>query len=302
MGGIANSCGLKIRCPSKEVASYEYDAWGNILSQSGSMAEKNPLRYRGYYYDSETGFYYLQSRYYDPANRRFVNADSYTSTGQGFIGTNTFAYSLNNPVNRIDSGGTISIWAYLFFYSEYGWIHLHVQLHILAKGGGAYGMEKGVYNSSGEFVGRVDVYKEIGETAYAWEIKTKNAGESAAREQLKRYLGNSLKNGAELIKGPAEEFEEQFVVNYLFSSYLVTYSTPSEGVILYDVDEISYQEQYDYVYVPKKVTQKAEETSAAKGGAAATVITTAAISGAFVCGWLVYGSSNPLGYRTMHFN
>ena len=48
------------------VASYAYDAWGNILSSSGSKAEINPLRYRGYYYDTETGFYYLQSRYYDP--------------------------------------------------------------------------------------------------------------------------------------------------------------------------------------------------------------------------------------------
>ena len=63
-----------------EVAAYAYDAWGNILSQSGSMASVNPLRYRGYYYDSETGFYYLQSRYYDPATRRFINADSYAST------------------------------------------------------------------------------------------------------------------------------------------------------------------------------------------------------------------------------
>ena len=86
-------------------ASYEYDAWGNILSQSGSMASANPLRYRGYYYDSETGFYYLQSRYYDPATRRFINADSYGSTGQGFIGTNMFAYCRSNPIMRIDAYG-----------------------------------------------------------------------------------------------------------------------------------------------------------------------------------------------------
>ena len=61
-------------------AAYAYDAWGNLLSATGSMAHVNPLRYRGYYYDSETGFYYLQSRYYDPATRRFINADSYAST------------------------------------------------------------------------------------------------------------------------------------------------------------------------------------------------------------------------------
>ena len=87
------------------VANYEYDAWGNILSQSGSMADKNPLRYRGYYYDSETGFYYLQSRYYDPTTRRFVNADCYESTGQGFVGVNMFAYCNNNPIMASDPSG-----------------------------------------------------------------------------------------------------------------------------------------------------------------------------------------------------
>ena len=90
-----------------EVASYEYDAWGNVLSQSGSMASTNPLRYRGYYFDSETGFYYLQSRYYDPATRRFINADSYGSTGQGFVGTNMFAYCNNSPILMHDEGGNI---------------------------------------------------------------------------------------------------------------------------------------------------------------------------------------------------
>ena len=86
------------------VAQYTYDAWGNV-SSSGRLAEINPLRYRGYYYDSETGFYYLQSRYYDPVNRRFINADSYASTGQGFIGTNMFAYCNNSPILFVDHDG-----------------------------------------------------------------------------------------------------------------------------------------------------------------------------------------------------
>ena len=89
----------------ESVATYEYDAWGNILSSSGRLAEINPLRYRGYYYDSETGFYYLQSRYYDPQNRRFINADSYASTGQGFVGTNMFAYCNNSPILFVDHDG-----------------------------------------------------------------------------------------------------------------------------------------------------------------------------------------------------
>ena len=92
----------------ESVATYEYDAWGNV-SSSGRLAEINPLRYRGYYYDNETGFYYLQSRYYDPANRRFMNADLLASTGQGFTGTNMFAYCVNNPVVLGDYEGTDAI-------------------------------------------------------------------------------------------------------------------------------------------------------------------------------------------------
>ena len=93
------------------VANYEYDAWGNILSQSGELAYINPLRYRGYYYDVETGFYYLQSRYYDPANRRFINADNYLSTDiEETVACNMFAYCLNNPVNYSDyTGGEATI-------------------------------------------------------------------------------------------------------------------------------------------------------------------------------------------------
>ena len=85
--------------------SYTYDAWGNVLSVSGDIANLNPIRYRGYYYDSETRLYYLQSRYYDPQVKRFINADGYTSVGQGFIGYNMFAYCINNPVTGLDATG-----------------------------------------------------------------------------------------------------------------------------------------------------------------------------------------------------
>ena len=91
------------------VASYTYDLYGKVLTATGALAEKNPLRYRGYYYDSESSLYYLQSRYYDPATRRFVNADSYASTGQGLIGHNMFAYCNNSPGNSSDPYGYGSI-------------------------------------------------------------------------------------------------------------------------------------------------------------------------------------------------
>ena len=88
-----------------EVAAYDYDPYGKVITATGAMAEINSLRYRGYYYDSETSFYYLQSRYYDPEICRFINADSYVSTGQGYWGYNMFAYCLNNPVLYADEGG-----------------------------------------------------------------------------------------------------------------------------------------------------------------------------------------------------
>ncbi len=109
------------------VGSYSYNAWGAPISVTDSdesgLVNINPLRYRGYYYDSESGLYYLQSRYYDPEVCRFINADEYASTGQGFIGCNMFAYCNNNPVNYVDSEGlnaeSATLWA-----SSMWWLHL----------------------------------------------------------------------------------------------------------------------------------------------------------------------------------
>ena len=98
------------------VASYNYGAWGNYSvhdkdgkknTSTSFIGHINPLRYRGYYYDRETRLYYLQSRYYDFANCRFINADAYATTNAGsFLSCNMFAYCGNNPVNRADQSGT----------------------------------------------------------------------------------------------------------------------------------------------------------------------------------------------------
>ena len=90
-------------------AQYAYDAWGNIIAMSGTLAELNPLRYRGYVYDQETGFYYLNSRYYDPAVGRFINADRQLALKDA-IGTNLFAYCFNNPVSLGDGEGNWPKW------------------------------------------------------------------------------------------------------------------------------------------------------------------------------------------------
>ena len=88
------------------VAEYRYDAWGNHLAiEGGEIAHINPIRYRGYYWDAETQLYYLQSRYYCPALRRFISADVYLDTGVGILGTNVYIYCNNDPVNLWDPDG-----------------------------------------------------------------------------------------------------------------------------------------------------------------------------------------------------
>ena len=89
------------------VTEYTYDAWGQLLTTTGNteLGNKNPLRYRGYYYDSETGFYYVSSRYYDPEISRWINIDAQLNTSLGVLGCNMYAYCLNNPVNKVDYGG-----------------------------------------------------------------------------------------------------------------------------------------------------------------------------------------------------
>ncbi len=104
----------------KLAASYDYDAWGNctvydssakVLTDPTSIANLNPLRYRGYYYDAETGFYYVSSRYYDPEVGRWINADdAIAGVGGDIRGYNLFAYCMNDPVNMSDHTGHWPQW------------------------------------------------------------------------------------------------------------------------------------------------------------------------------------------------
>ena len=95
----------------KLLVSYTYDAWGNptstTYSNNGASTAViyNPFRYRGYYYDSELGFYYLNSRYYNPSTGRFINADEYINANKDIIGYNMFAYCSNNPIMYVDLSG-----------------------------------------------------------------------------------------------------------------------------------------------------------------------------------------------------
>ena len=107
--GIMNEAGYR-------VVTYTYDAWGNpyepvysynsgVSATDRANAELNPFRYRGYYYDVETGYYYLQTRYYNPEWGRFLNADGYLNANGDILGYNMFAYCSNNPVMCVDPAG-----------------------------------------------------------------------------------------------------------------------------------------------------------------------------------------------------
>ncbi len=111
-----------------KLISYIYDAWGSFTTTyhnggASTAAAKNPFKYRGYYYDSDLGLYYLRSRYYDPVTGRFINADGYVSTGQGLIGHNMYAYCNNNPIMYVD------------FMGEFPWLILGIMFVGAVAGG-----------------------------------------------------------------------------------------------------------------------------------------------------------------------
>ena len=105
--GILNTSGT-------EVVKYTYDAWGKVLTTTGSLASTlgtiQPFRYRGYVYDVETGMYYLLSRYYNPEWGRFINENIKLITSESFLARNVFSYALNDPCDLIDPTGFDAIW------------------------------------------------------------------------------------------------------------------------------------------------------------------------------------------------
>ena len=228
------------------VVEYIYDAWGKLISTTGTLATTlgadNPFRYRGYYYDTETGLYYLTTRYYDPEVCRFISADVYMSTGQGVLGGNMWAYCLNNPVNMIDSTGTLPLSLH-----DYYIIHKMVQYHMLADlGVGSY-MEVYVVAQNGTIDGRditgrkglLDVYDA--QTGSYYEVKSEGAAErKSTKRQMARYdhsrvaspqryksrnANSSLKRGTQAVSG-----------SFTYGIYDVSYKLTEPGLVVYSCE------------------------------------------------------------------
>lgn len=154
-----------------KIGTYTYDAWGvcivtyssGISNAERSAVSRNPFRYRGYYLDSETGWYYLQSRYYNPGWGRFINADDYVNANGDIIGFNMYAYCSNNPVMGYDPTGNIVV---------------EIVVGLLVVGGLAYALTACDSNSTTE-------YFEVEEIAY-------DSVESAVFAFGNAYLSKSI--------------------------------------------------------------------------------------------------------------
>ena len=188
------------------VAWYVYDAWGRPISitdgkgkdvsgDPGHIANRNPLRYRGYYYDQETGFYYLQSRYYDPVLCRFINADDYASTGLGFIGCNMFAYCNNNAGTMIDSIGTFPTYATAMTDSG----SPPPPIPYPSPDAAAAAFASGIYSSSGysrhEYSAEIYEKTEGGKTSYYYTTPAVGSPHSASGIDMHRVPNGCLAIG-----------------------------------------------------------------------------------------------------------
>ena len=137
-------------------ARYQYDTWGNILSQSGSLADENPYRYAGYQYDRETGLYYLIARYYHPTHGVFLSLDPDPGDADDILTQNGYTYANNNPVMLVDPDGHfvwIAINAGFAAYDGYkafkkgGWKAAAIAVGVGLVGGAAFKGAKIAYRA-----------------------------------------------------------------------------------------------------------------------------------------------------------
>ena len=271
------------------VATYTYDPWGaptGIYSASGTaisqtasnVAAYNPFRYRGYRYDGDTRLYYLQSRYYDPAIGRFINADVYASTGQGLIGHNLFAYCLNAPIASSDPDGTLTR----------GQIHNYVVGKFVSQRENLMSSKTMIYYNKKDArggIGFCDIYDS--KTGEVWEVKRDSNSRSCrtkyAKAQLDRYVHGRLKEnlGLELKVGYTEFESGSFTITDWTGRYDITYWDEGDGIL-----------RYDYVYTKSKEFEYAE---AALTVAAIGIITYATCgAGATVAGPALGGALGAL--------
>ena len=240
--GIANSTGTVVTEYSYDawgtvVTEYSYDAWGNLVTTTDNeIGQLNPIRYRGYYYDTETGLYYLMSRYYDPEMGRFINADALITDFNNLLGCNQFAYCFNNPISLYDVAGLapkaiidktahdLVLKTLCDEYSQLSWT------------------QTCIYYNGADFTGGwgfCDLYNK--DTGEVWELKKQSDSKSCrtenARKQLNRYINGRLKHKLNMrlflpsVTIISKGHIEEPVGGYI---YYIDYWYEGDGILRYD--------------------------------------------------------------------
>lgn len=193
-------------------------------------------------YDQETGFYYVESRYYDPVIERFINADIFASTGLGILGYNMFTYCNNSPIAYTDAGGNLPQAVTDKF------VHNTVLSRIVLEQKELRMTDTCIYYNRKNFLGGFgycDLYNSV--TGEVWELKkdsqSKSCRTSSALAQLKRYTTGRLKHNLELpLELPLEFPSKTQITGGSFSFqaagyvYDVIYWSENNGILRYRYD------------------------------------------------------------------
>ena len=206
------------------VARYVYDAWGNhtvfdansnINTDENFIGNINPFRYRGYYFDVETGLYYLNTRYYDPFACRFINADDISYIEPETInGLNLYAYCLNNPIMYADPTGHFALTAFGI------WAIIGIVSAAMIMGGGSQLISNAIAGKTGSDLWRgvAGATLGAGANALALCLIPLTGGASFAVSAL---IGTTVQTGVDtletLIRGEDISLKQtalDFIVNY----------------------------------------------------------------------------------------
>lgn len=262
------------------VVSYTYDPFGNIIKTEGSLKNTigviNPIRYKSYYYDNETGLYYLNSRYYDPSCGRFISPDDTIYLMGTYllnnISKNLYVYCLNDFVNRIDELGTSSrvmLNIAKFLFADVNFInekYLGATMLIL-NGGNIYNafhetaqilaskklQSKGLncalevpckkYNGNGE----IDI---LANNKYVYEVKNYFDSLTKAQNQVYEYADC---NGYTVGEVGFDEKKVEFLGNKIF----IRVEYKGKGAIMYSFSkEYSFKVLWKNVLVKKEITEE----------------------------------------------
>lgn len=222
------------------VVEYKYDAWGDLaaITSQAEVGRINPFRYRGYVWDAELCFYYLQSRLYNPALCRFVNADSFLRAQDDVFGHNVFSYCDNNATNSYDEDGCAPQAAID------GMVHDRVLEDICndtrykdlcCHGTCIYYNQKNYWGGWGF----CDLYNAS--TGEVWELKKDSNSRSCktakAQKQLEKYLSGRLKAYPNLVlKLPTSTiYKKSFSFTGFLDGYVynVEYWSEGNGILRY---------------------------------------------------------------------